>query len=84
MTPATPDSPAASGAASTPASTTVMPVDGVQLAPSYRIPIALMVAALPLFLVQPWLSGAIALFGLFLLYQTLTLRLWFMPSALDI
>jgi hypothetical protein len=85
MTPSTPDSTAPTVAAATSASTTMsFPADGVQLAPNYRLPLALIVAALPLFLVQPWLSSAIALFGLFLFYQTLTLRLWFMPAALDI
>jgi hypothetical protein len=56
----------------------------IQLAPSYAIPIGLVVLAVPLFLVQPWVSGAIALFALFLLFQAVTLRLWFTESALDI
>jgi hypothetical protein len=56
----------------------------VQLAPSYAIPIALTVAAIPLFLLNAWVGGAIALFALFLLIQTATLRLWFTDTALDI
>lgn len=56
----------------------------VQLAPSYTLPLALVAIALPLFLVQPWVSGAIALFGLFLCYQAVTLRLLFTDTALDI
>jgi Protein of unknown function (DUF3119) len=56
----------------------------VQLAPSYAIPIALTVAAIPLFLLNAWVGGAIALFALFLLIQTATLRLWFTETALDI
>ena len=56
----------------------------IQLAPSYAIPIGLVVLAIPVFLVQPWVSGAIALFALFLLFQAVTLRLWFTESALDI
>jgi hypothetical protein len=59
-------------------------VETVELAPSYRLPLALVGLALPLLWVQPLLSGAIALFGLFLLYQTVTLRLQFTASALDI
>lgn len=56
----------------------------VQLAPSYSLPIALVGLALPVFLVQPWLGGAIALFGLFLLFQAATLRLVFTETALDV
>jgi hypothetical protein len=56
----------------------------VQLAPSYALPIALVGLALPLFLIQPWVSGAIALFGLFLFFQAVTLQLRFTDTALDI
>jgi hypothetical protein len=56
----------------------------VQLAPSYAIPIALTVAAIPLFFLNAWVGGAIALFALFLLIQTATLRLWFTETALEI
>ena len=56
----------------------------VELAPSYGLPLALVLLAIPLVLVQPWLSLAIALFGLFLLFQALTLRLRFTTTDLDI
>ncbi|MFW6264143.1 MAG: DUF3119 family protein [Cyanobacteriota bacterium] len=56
----------------------------VELSPSYTIPIVLVLAAIPLLLVQPWVSLAIAIFGLFLLFQTATLRLQFTETALDI
>jgi len=56
----------------------------VQLAPSYALPIALLILAVPLFLVQVWVSGAIALFGVFLLIQAVTLRLLFTEAALEI
>lgn len=56
----------------------------VELAPSYTLPIVLVVAAIPLLLVQVWLSGAIALLGLFLLFQTATIRLKFTDTALDV
>jgi hypothetical protein len=59
-------------------------LDTVQLAPSYAIPIVLAIAAIPLFFLQPWVAGLVALFGLFLLIQTATLRLCFTPTALDI
>ncbi|MCU0566683.1 MAG: DUF3119 family protein [Oculatellaceae cyanobacterium Prado106] len=56
----------------------------VQLAPSYAIPLTLMVAAIPLVFLQVWVGGAIALFSVFLLIQTATLRLLFTESALDV
>lgn len=56
----------------------------VELAPSYAIPIVLVLLALPLVLIQPWLSGALGLFGLFLLFQAVTLRLRFSETALEI
>jgi Protein of unknown function (DUF3119) len=56
----------------------------VELSPSFAIPIALGLAAVPLFLLNPWVSGAIALFAIFLLIQTATLRLCFTATALDI
>jgi hypothetical protein len=65
----------------TPSSTTW---ETIQLAPRYNIPLALMALAIPLLWVQIWVSGAIALFSLFLLLQAVTLRLWFTDTALDI
>lgn len=56
----------------------------IELEPSYALPIVLVLLAVPLFLLQPWLSGAIALFGVFLLFQAATLRLRFTETALDI
>ncbi|MGK7876841.1 MAG: DUF3119 family protein [Xenococcaceae cyanobacterium] len=56
----------------------------IELSPSYKIPLVLILAAIPGALVQPWVSLAIALFGLFLLFQTVTIRLKFTETALDI
>lgn len=56
----------------------------MQLAPSFALPIALVLLAIPVFWVQRWVGGAIALFGLFLLFQAATLRLRFTDTALDI
>ncbi|MGJ3249794.1 MAG: DUF3119 family protein [Elainellaceae cyanobacterium] len=58
--------------------------DVVQLSPSFNLPIALVVLAIPTLWLQPWVGGAIALFGLFLMIQAATLRLRFTDSALDI
>lgn len=68
----------------TPTSTST-PLSGtVILTPSYAIPIVLVAIALPIFLFQPWVAGILALFGLFLLFQTITLRLHFTPTALEV
>lgn len=67
-----------------PSSTTPTTLETVELAPSYALPIALVVISLPLALVNIWVSGAIALFGLFLMYQAVSLRLRFTPTDLDI
>lgn len=56
----------------------------IELAPSYKIPLALIIAALPLAFVQKWISLAIALLGLFLLFQTTTIRLKFTDTALEV
>jgi hypothetical protein len=56
----------------------------VQLAPSYNLPLALVVIGVLVFLWQPWVGGAIALFAVFLLFQAVTLRLIFTPTALDV
>jgi len=54
------------------------------LAPSFKIPLVLIISSIPLVLYQKWLGLAIALFGGFLLFQALTLRLHFTAQALDI
>lgn len=56
----------------------------IQLAPSYKLPIVLVITAIPLLLLSAWVGGAIALFGLFLMFQAATLRLQFTETALDI
>lgn len=56
----------------------------VELKPSYNIPIVLVVAAIPLLLVQLWVGLVFTLFGLFLMFQALTLRLQFTATDLDI
>jgi Protein of unknown function (DUF3119) len=56
----------------------------VELKPSYNIPVVLVVASIPILILQPWVAAAIALFGLFLLFQTVTLCLQFTATDLDI
>jgi len=67
--------------------TTTTPIGSqqtVELSPSYTLPIVLVVGAIPLLLVQVWLSSIVALFGLFLLFQTATIRLKFTETALEV
>jgi hypothetical protein len=56
----------------------------VELSPSYTLPLALVFAALPMLLLQAWVSLVLALFGFFLLFQTVTIRLQFTETALDV
>lgn len=57
----------------------------IELAPSYTIPLVLVFIAIPLLILkQPIISLILALFGLFLLYQTVTLRLLFTQTDLEI
>lgn len=56
----------------------------VELTPSYFLPWAFIIGALPLVVVSPLLSFPIAAFGLFLMYQAATIRLQFTPTALDV
>jgi len=62
------------------------PVAGqtVELAPSYKIPLVLILAAIPIAWVQIWVGLAISAFGLFLMLQTVTIRLRFTETALEV
>lgn len=55
-----------------------------QISPSYTLPVVIAAIAIPLWFILPWLSGLVALFGMFLLLQAATLRLVFTNTALDI
>jgi hypothetical protein len=56
----------------------------ITLEPSYKIPLVLVVAAIPLTFIQWWLGLPIGLFGLFLLLQAKILRLQFTPTDLEV
>ena len=59
-------------------------VEVIELAPNYRIPLFLLVAAITLALVSLWLGVAIALLGLFLTVQTVLIRLQFTATTLNV
>jgi Protein of unknown function (DUF3119) len=56
----------------------------IELAPSYKIPLVLVVTGIGIAGLQVWLGLAIALFALFLLFQTVSLRLQFTATDLDV
>ena len=56
----------------------------VELQPSYTLSLVLVAAGSALTFLVLWIGLAIALFGLFLLFQTVSLRLQFSPTDLDI
>jgi len=66
----------------TPTSTTAL--ETVELAPSYRLPMAIALLGIALGFWNIWVGGVIALFGVFLLIQAATLRLRFTATDLDI
>ncbi|MBD1927949.1 DUF3119 family protein [Trichocoleus sp. FACHB-90] len=61
-----------------------LPSQTIELSPSYTLPLGLLVVAVPLLLFSPWVASAIAIFGLFLVFQAATIRLQFTPTALDV
>ena len=61
-----------------------IPAQDIELKPSYTIPLVLVIAAIPVLLVQAFVSLAIAAFGLFLLFQAATIRLKFTETAMDV
>ncbi|HBE16052.1 MAG TPA: DUF3119 domain-containing protein [Cyanobacteria bacterium UBA11149] len=60
------------------------PTQIVELSPSYALPLALILMGIPMILLKIWMGFAIAVFGLFLMFQAITLRLQFTDTALDI
>lgn len=56
----------------------------IELAPSYKIPIFLVLIAIPLVLLNAIVALLIAVLGLFLMFQTVNIRLQFTPTALDL
>ena len=56
----------------------------IELKPNYRIPIFLVVSAIPLLLVNIIVAAIISILGLFLMFQTVFIRLQFSQTALDV
>jgi hypothetical protein len=64
--------------------TSIAATQTVELRPSYTLALVLVIAGLALTFLVWWIGLPIALFGLFLLFQTVSLRLQFSPTDLDI
>ncbi len=56
----------------------------IELKPNYKIPIFLVILAIPLSLVNIIVAAVISIFGLFLMFQTVAIRLQFTEIALDV
>ncbi|MDJ0530907.1 MAG: DUF3119 family protein [Xenococcaceae cyanobacterium MO_207.B15] len=56
----------------------------IELQPNYKIPIFLVICAIPLSLVNIIVAAVISILGLFLMFQTVFIRLQFSETALDI
>ena len=63
---------------------TTTTADTVTLEPSYKLSASIVILAVPLVFVQPFVGGVVGLLGLFLLYQTTTIRLLFTATALEV
>jgi hypothetical protein len=59
-------------------------ISTVELKPSYNIPVFLVLGAIPILLIQPWVGGILAVLGLFLMLQAVTLRFQFTSTAFDL
>ena len=59
-------------------------ISTVELKPSYNIPVVLVLVAIPVLLVQPWVGGILMLLGLFLMLQAVTLRFQFTATDFDL
>ncbi|MFO5490992.1 MAG: DUF3119 family protein [Cuspidothrix sp.] len=59
-------------------------ISTVELKPSYNIPVFLVLGAIPILLIQPWVGGILAVLGLFLMLQAVILRFKFTATAFDL
>jgi hypothetical protein len=57
---------------------------GVELAPNFTLPLAILAGSVPLLFVNRWAGGCVGLFSLFLLVQAATIRLNFTDTALEV
>lgn len=58
--------------------------ESITLKPSYNIPVILVLIAIPVTIFQPFLGIAIAVFGLFLMFQAVLIKLQFTDTTLNV
>ncbi len=58
--------------------------ESVTLKPSYNIPVVLVILSIPLTIFQPILGLIIGLFGLFLMFQAVSIKFKFTPNTLEV
>lgn len=58
--------------------------ESVTLSPSYNLPLAIILLAVPVGLLNLWVGLVVGLFGAFLIAQTATIRLKFTQTALEV
>ncbi|MEL7331292.1 MAG: DUF3119 family protein [Cyanobacteria bacterium J06560_2] len=63
---------------------TTTSTDTITLEPSYRLSISIVMLSLPLIAIQPIFGTIVALLGLFLLYQTTSIKILFTPTSLEV
>lgn len=56
----------------------------IELAPSYKIPVFLVLIAVPLFLLNKIVAVLILILGAFLMFQAKNIRIKFTPTAFDV
>lgn len=56
----------------------------IELTPSYKVPVGLILLALPLSVLQPFVGGFFGLLGLLLAFQAKTLRFCFNETAFEL
>jgi hypothetical protein len=56
----------------------------IELQPNYKIPIATILAAILVAIIQPWVGLGIGIFGIFLSIQTALIKLKFTTTALEV
>ena len=64
--------------------TTNIDTQVIELAPSYKIPIFLIAIAIPLGFFSLTAAIILSVFGLFLMFQAVNIKLRFTPTALDV
>jgi hypothetical protein len=58
--------------------------ENTEINPNYALPVAFVLAGIPLIWIQPIAAGVISILGFFLIYQAATIRLVFTATDLEV